>query len=49
MMLHKGVANRGLFERGAANVFVYEFDTLGRKWLEDIKPKLMKLKEKVNA
>lgn len=31
MMLHKGVAQRGLFDRGAADVFVHEFHTLGPK------------------
>lgn len=49
MMLHKGVAQRGLFERGAANVFVYEFHTLGPKWVEDTVPKLLALKAKVRA
>jgi len=49
MMLHKGVAQRGLFERGAANVFVYEFHTMGPKWVEDTEPKLLALKAKVRA
>ena len=47
MMLHRGVAARGLFERGAANVFVYEFHTLGSKWVEDTIPKLLALKARV--
>lgn len=47
MMIHRGVATRGLFERGAANVFVYEFHTLGPKWVEDTVPKLLALKSKV--
>ena len=47
MMLHRGVAARGLFERGAANVFVYDFHTLGPKWVEDTVPKLLALREKV--
>lgn len=49
MMLHKGVAPRGLFDRGAANVFVHEFHTLEKKWLQEIEPKLVALRESVNA
>lgn len=45
MMLHKGVAARGLFDRGAANVFVHEFHTLGPKWITDLEPKLAALRE----
>jgi hypothetical protein len=47
MMVHRGVATRGLFERGAANVFVYKFHTMGPKWVEDTVPKLLALKSKV--
>jgi hypothetical protein len=47
MMVHRGVATRGLFERGAANVFVYEFHTMGPKWVEETVPKLLALKAKV--
>ena len=47
MMVHRGVATRGLFERGAANVFVYEFHTIGPKWVEETVPKLLALKTKV--
>lgn len=49
MMLHRGVQPRGLFDRGAANVFVHEFHTLGPKWVEDTVPKLHDLKAKVLA
>lgn len=49
MMLHRGVAPRGLFDRGAANVFVHEFHTLGPKWVEDTVPKLKDLRAKVSA
>jgi len=49
MMLHKGVSPRGLFDRGAANVFIHEFHTLGSKWVEDTVPKLRDLKLKVQA
>ena len=47
MMLHKGVAQRGLFEKGAAHVFVHRFHTRGSKWIEEMKPKLMALRESV--
>lgn len=47
MMLHHGVAPRGLFERGAANIFVYEFHTVGPKWVEDTVPRLSALRDKV--
>jgi len=49
MMIHKGVSPRGLFERGAANVFVHEFHTMGSKWVEDTIPKLIELKERISA
>jgi hypothetical protein len=49
MMLHRSVANRGLFERGAANVFVHDFHTVGPKWIENMIPKLQALKERANA
>jgi hypothetical protein len=49
MMLHRGVQARGLFDRGAANVFIHEFHTLGPKWVEDTVPKLHDLKAKVLA
>lgn len=47
MMLHKGVAPRGLFDRGSASVFVHEFHTLGHKWLEELEPKLEALRASV--
>lgn len=49
MMLHRGVAPRGLFERGAANVFIHEFHTVGPRWVEDTVRKLEDLKAKVKA
>lgn len=49
MMLHRGVAPRGLFDRGAANVFIHDFHTLGPKWVEDTVQKLKDLKAKVQA
>lgn len=49
MMLPKGVAARGIFERGAANVFVHEFYAAGPRWVEGMVPKLLALRQKVNA
>jgi hypothetical protein len=49
MMCERGVADRGLFARGAANVFVHEFATWGPHWLEQAIPKIEALKAKVNA
>lgn len=49
MMLDRFVAARGLFERGAANVFIHTFHTLGPKWVEDTVPKLEDLKARVEA
>ena len=49
MMLQKGVAARGLFERGSANIFVHQFHTLGPKWVEDAVPNLLALRAKVRA
>ncbi|MFA7384024.1 MAG: hypothetical protein WC001_11295 [Desulfurivibrionaceae bacterium] len=47
MMLHKGVAARGLFYRGAANVFVHEFHTFGHEWIREMESKLVSLRESV--
>ena len=49
MMLHSGVATNGLFDRGAANVFVHKFHTLGHKWIEEMEPKLEALRNRVLA
>ncbi len=48
MMLHKGVAARGVFERGAANVFVHDFETLSGRWVEKTRPMLKSLRDSVN-
>lgn len=48
VLLHKTVAARGIFDRGAANVFVYEFDSLDGSWLSAVRPALSSLKEAVN-
>jgi len=48
VLLHKSVAARGIFDRGAANVFVHEFDSLNNSWLSSIRPALNSLKEAVS-
>jgi hypothetical protein len=48
VLLHKTVASRGIFDRGAANVFVYEFDSLDKQWLAAIRPQLNALKQAVS-
>jgi len=49
VLLHKKVAARGVFDRGAANVFVYEFDSLNDSWLKSLRPALNSLKDAVNG
>lgn len=49
MMRHRGVAPRGLFDRGSANVFVHEFHTVGPGWIDKLVPKLRDLRQKVEA
>jgi hypothetical protein len=47
VLLHKTVTARGIFERGAANIFVHEFDSLADGWLDDVKPALRSLRGEV--
>lgn len=47
MMLPRGVVARGIFERGAAGVFVHEFFAAGPRWVDGMVPKLLALKAKV--
>lgn len=47
ILLHKTVAPRGIFDRGAANVFVYEFDSLDNGWLSSVRPALKSLRQAV--
>lgn len=49
VLLHKTVASRGIFDRGAANVFVYEFDVLEQEWLQSLRPKLNSLMSAINS
>lgn len=44
VLLHKTVASRGIFDRGAANIFVHEFDVMAPGWLQGIRPALISLK-----
>lgn len=47
VLLHKSVAARGIFDRGAANVFVYEFDSMDKHWIASVRPALESLKQAV--
>ena len=47
VFLHDLVAPRGIFERGAANVFVHGFDAREKGWSVNLVPALLRLKEKV--
>ena len=49
VLLHDTVAARGIFDRGAANVFVYSFNTLEDSWLSSLRPALNSLKESIDA
>jgi hypothetical protein len=49
VLLHKGVEPRGVFDRGAANVFVYEFDSAASTWLQDLQPALATLRAEVDT
>ncbi len=49
MMIEKGVKARGIFDRGAANVFVHEFRALSEDWIESVNPKLKALRTRVGA
>jgi len=48
LLLHKTVASRGIFDRGAANVYVHEFDSQDNSWLAAIRPALHALKEELS-
>lgn len=49
VLLHDTVAARGIFDRGAANIFVYEFNVLAESWLPSLRPALNSLKECIDA
>lgn len=45
VLLHKTVASRGLFDRGAANIFIHEFDTMEMGWIDKLRAPLNSLKQ----
>lgn len=49
VLLHKSVAARGIFDRGAADVFVYQFDAMASDWHQGIRPGLISLKAAVDS
>jgi len=49
VLLHKTVSARGIFERGAANIFVHDFDCLAGDWLDCVKPALRTLRAEVGS
>lgn len=49
VLLHKEVANRGIFDRGAANIFVHEFDVMSLDWIQGLRPALLSLKKAVDS
>lgn len=49
VLLHETVAARGIFDRGAANIFVYEFNVLKKSWISSLRPALDSLKESIDA
>jgi hypothetical protein len=49
VLLHKTVASRGIFDRGAANVFVHEFSVMEPQWLQVIRPALTALRNAIDS
>ena len=49
VLRHTAVADRGIFERGAANLFVYKFDSMEPDWVQSIRPALQSLRNEVEA
>jgi len=47
VLLHKGVSSRGIFERGASNSFVHEFDVSKHDWVNGIRPALQALRSAI--
>jgi len=46
VLLHEEVAPRGIFERGAANLFVHTFDAREKGWAMQLLPALTALRSK---
>ena len=49
VLLHNTVAPRGIFERGAANLFVTDFNVMERDWVEKLRLGLATLRSRVDA
>ena len=47
VILHSNVTPRGLFERGAGNIFIHSHDMRIPKWTRSIRPALVELKSRV--
>ena len=47
VLLHENVAERGIFERGAANLFVHKFRAQQKGWSKQMEPALLALKSRV--
>lgn len=49
VLLHKTVASRGIFDRGAANVFVHGFDVMEADWVHEVRPALASLRSDIGS
>ena len=49
VLLHETVASRGIFDRGAANIFVHDFDVMAPGWVQGLRPALASLKGAMEA
>ena len=47
--LHGSVSSRGIFDRGAANVFVHSFDSTDPAWLDGIASVLAALRAELDT
>lgn len=49
VLLHNGVAAGGIFDRGAADVFAYEFDALSSDWPNGVRAGLAALRGAISS
>lgn len=49
VLLHNSVASRGIFDRGAANIYVHEFDVMVTDWTQELRPALLSLKKAIDS
>jgi hypothetical protein len=49
VLLHKHVSSRGIFDRGAGNIFVHSFDSTEPNWVGSVRPGLAALKSEIGA